>query len=459
MCVSENERNQTLDTVHEGKLVAQSAHRRHQSDWKPSSTVDRANVLDTLEAVEDAQQQQQQASPVKDKSAWRKSTLNVPNSTEENRENIDEVNSNSNSIRQRYTTASDTSKQQRQSGTRNTGDTSISSRNTRDTSLVERKGIISGLGDRAASDRLTLYMRRPTTNVTNTNSNSNVESTPVISNKVEIDSDNIETPPATRKVFSPTPVDKREPTPPTQCRRMLGHVPGLSTSTEEPDTPGPGDGQFDRFSSARRTRRYKRQSELSTVADSPSTANTATGELVAQTEIVRPNQLLVQPSYPATASNNTNDEQQGSPLEKDARLKQWQERLRSADTSPVKSRGSRQHTGIHVDDVRAALRLARLTTPTPTPTSDINKTNKDQHDNDEGFEETQSLMSESPSQATSASGGVYICTYTVCVTTDPVWVMCYRMCLRDGHVRHKYKDPANANTIVREQVHRGLYSQ
>lgn len=409
MCVTENERNQTLDTVHEGKLVAQSAHRRHQSDWKPSSTVDRANVLDTLEAIADVQQQQQLASPVKDKSAWRKSTLNVPNSTEENRENIDEVNSNS--IRQRYTTSSDTSTQQRQSGTRNTADTSISSRNTRDTSLVERKGIISGLGDRAASDRLTVYMRRPTSSVTNTNSN--VESTPVISNKVEIDSDNIETPPATRKVFSATPVDKREPTPPTQCRRMLGHVPGLSTSTEEPDTAGPGDGQFDRFSSARRTRRYKRQSELSTVADSASTANTAVGELVAQTEIVRPSQLPVQPSYPATggSNNNTNDEQQGSPLEKDARLKQWQERLRSAETSPVKSRGSRQHTGIHVDDVRAALRLARLTTPTPTPTSDINKATKDhQHDNDEGFEETQSLMSESPSQATSASGGVY-CTY------------------------------------------------
>ncbi|GLV43915.1 formin 3 [Carabus blaptoides fortunei] len=375
---SENERNQTLDTVHEGKPVAQQVHRRPQSEWKPSTTIDTANVLGTLEAVEDVQQQPQ-PSPVKDKSAWRKSTLNVPNSTEEITEN--EVNS----------------RQQRQAVTRHTGDTSSSGR----TMDHERKGIISGLGDRAASDRLTLYMRRPTTNST-------VEATPMISNKVEIDSDNIETPPATRKVFSPTPVDKREPTPPTQCRRMLGHVPGLSTSTEEQDTPA--DGQFDRFSSARRTRRYKRQSEQSTVVGAD-TASTAT---VVKSEIVRPNQLqLLQPSCP-TVNNTMQDKQQGggSPLlEKDARLKHWQERLRSAtnstDTSPVKSRGSRQLTGINGDDVRAALRLARLTAAAPT--SDIvpanNKTTKDQHDNDEGFEESQSLMSESLSQATSASGG------------------------------------------------------
>lgn len=38
----------------------------------------------------------------------------------------------------------------------------------------------------------------------------------ISNNKVEIDQDNIETPPASRKIFIPTPVDKREPAAPTR---------------------------------------------------------------------------------------------------------------------------------------------------------------------------------------------------------------------------------------------------
>lgn len=90
-----------------------------------------------------------------------------------------------------------------------------------------------------------------------------------ISNKVEIDSDNIETPPATRKIF-PTAVDRREPTPPTQCKRMLPRpVRELPPSPEdvEPSTVL-GDGQFDRFSSARRTRRYKRNMDSTSTTGS-----------------------------------------------------------------------------------------------------------------------------------------------------------------------------------------------
>lgn len=73
------------------------------------------------------------------------------------------------------------------------------------------------------------------------------------------------------------------------------------------------------------------------------------------------------------------------------------------DISPTKSR-SRNQTGINQDDVRTALQIVK---PTPEinkidiPSNKTTKT-KENHEKDEGFEETQSLMSESPSQGTSS---------------------------------------------------------
>lgn len=73
-------------------------------------------------------------------------------------------------------------------------------------------------------------------------------------NKVEIDQDNIETPPATRKMFIPTPVDKREPLQPTPCSRRFGRAnresprdsPTLGSPEEPEENSTLGDGQFDR---------------------------------------------------------------------------------------------------------------------------------------------------------------------------------------------------------------------
>lgn len=73
-------------------------------------------------------------------------------------------------------------------------------------------------------------------------------------NKVEIDQDNIETPPATRKMFIPTPVDKREPLQPSPCSRRIGRTnrdsPRQSPTLGSPEEPEEntilGDGQFDR---------------------------------------------------------------------------------------------------------------------------------------------------------------------------------------------------------------------
>lgn len=91
-----------------------------------------------------------------------------------------------------------------------------------------------------------------------------------------------------------------------------------------------------------------------------------------------------------------------TPEDKENRLKQWQDRLRGnsgGETSPVKTPRTRNQTGIDQDEVRAALRLARQ--QNEEPASQRSSKTKE-HDNDEGFEETQSLMSESPSQGTSS---------------------------------------------------------
>lgn len=235
-----------------------------------------------------------------------------------------------------------------------------------------------------------------------------------ISNKVEIDQDNIETPPATRRVFTPTPVDKREPVQPTPCRRLMGR--SSRDSLASPDEPEPnlslGDGQFDRFSAARRTRRYKRNTENSDVSSPP--------EFVAETQVIKPNVFKLETSTPIHTDS----------LDRETRLQAWKDRLKTQNdsNSDYKSlnRRSRHLTNVNQDDVKKALSLnidslenqdkkKSVSTTYITPdscrlesTSKIDIPNRKirEHDNDEGFEETQSLMSESPSQGAS-SGGNY----------------------------------------------------
>lgn len=71
----------------------------------------------------------------------------------------------------------------------------------------------------------------------------------------------------------------------------------------------------------------------------------------------------------------------------------------ASETSPTRSPRIRNQTGIDQDDVHNALRLAKQ------QKEEINnqRVNKiKEHENDEGFEESQSLMSESPSQGASS---------------------------------------------------------
>lgn len=355
---SESERSSTLDTLPEGKQVhsgGPSTYRRVYPDWKPSNTIDKTDVVKAMEVVEEVQPQ------VKDKSAWRKSTLNVPNSSEEAKDDL----------RFRHTLPR------------------VNYPNCNPENILEdRKELISALGERPASDKLTLYIRKP----------SDPSMTDRRSNKVEIDQDNIETPPATRRVLTPTPVDKREPSAPTPCRRFLGRSKELTSPDEPEPNTSLGDGQFDRFSATRRTRRYKKNSD-----------NSETTEAVGETQTFKTNvPLEIEMSSPISNLD---------PVDRESRLKVWQDRLKNQADAEIKppARRNRNQTGINREDVKKAL---QLTSSQPIDiitdkkrSSETHGRKTKEHDNDEGFEETQSLMSESPSQGAS-SGGNYETDYT-----------------------------------------------
>ncbi|CAK1546855.1 unnamed protein product [Leptosia nina] len=249
--------------------------------------------------------------------------------------------------------------------------------------------------------------------------------------RVAIDSDNIETPPAQRKLFNPPP--DREP-----CRRLQS---SLNTSlSEKPSTEMKdlcqeilGDGQFDRFSAARRTRRYKRNAE----ASPPEEEKKEITELFAETQILRPSKLEVQASYSVETPVDTAKPVEIVKDEKENRLKRWQDRLKNQSTekTPTKDKvphsRMRRQTSINQEDVQKAIR--ELKSPTETPTGvwsrnafrrsvsgkvdakkEVERTSspripkmKSEHElNDEGFEETQSLNSESASQGASSGCNV-----------------------------------------------------
>jgi hypothetical protein len=353
---SESERSSTLDTLPEGKQVysgSQSTYRKVYPAWEPSKTIENTDVVSAMEAVEGewkgllgkdclVKTHISEVQPqIKDKSAWRKSTLNVANSTEETKDDT---------LRHRHDNN-------------------------------DRKTLISSLGERSPTDKLTLYIIKPNevpkSNLGHAPARRLRDSPPsedqTISNKVEIDQDNIETPPATRKIFIPTPTEKREPTQPSPCRRLMGRPRDSLPSPDEPEASSVlGDGQFDRFSAARRTRRYKRNTENSEMSSPPE----------ATTEPVK--------------SPDPKDE------DRETRLKAWQDKLKTPSEPEVRnSRRHRHQTGIKQDEVKIALQLKNESTKI-----DIPSRKSKEHDNDEGFEESQSLMSESPSQGAS-SGGNY----------------------------------------------------
>ena len=116
-------------------------------------------------------------------------------------------------------------------------------------------------------DELTIYLRQPVTvsqgpakrRLSQLGKKTFEEDT--ISDKIEIDSDNIETPPATRRVFSPPkevkPVEK-EPCKRERCSSSIQGREAIKPGNSYTDL---GSGNFDRYSMARKTRRYKKNQD------------------------------------------------------------------------------------------------------------------------------------------------------------------------------------------------------
>ncbi|XP_062563199.1 FH2 domain-containing protein 1 isoform X1 [Armigeres subalbatus] len=421
-----------------------SNYKRVYPDWKPSSALEKTDVMGTMDAIAGA------LPSVQDKSAWRKSSLN----------------SQEDQDARRY---------RRQRSRESTG----ASSNLQ--SILEedkRKSVIQSLGDRPPSDRLQIYIRRGSDNTsqpestvtspkqneenkqsiyirptngseysrtkpspavekqsiyirpndntpstissinsscTSTSDNQLPESGPSVAppprrgrrthhiydeqtnNKIEIDSDNIETPPSIRKSFNR---EHQNVSGSSSCRKLHGATEQSAelepkTSLTEPEVLG--DGQFDRFSSARRTRRFKRPVDLSSGNETTSPESLPDNPLVAETSR--------NPVVTAVAEIESSEKQ------KEARLKRWQDKLNHSVEDKVKVsdlrslKTGRNMSRISQEDVRKAIRS--LKSPSPerswSPPKEIVREAPSTvkvitHElNDEGFEETQSLVSDTPS--------------------------------------------------------------
>lgn len=292
--------------------------------------------------------------------------------------------------------------------------------------------MIKQLGDRAASDRLSIYIRRPSNEIPAEKVQSpkdNVQSiyikpsepesrlsqrlrrplsnefSSTKGNKIEIDSDNIETPPVVRKTFNNENRPVNSP-----CRKLYTPRPlhketieAVTASKERTEQEVLGDGQFDRHSNARRTRRYKRPTDYSSGNEEISP------EPIVDKEI---------PKSESFHSFNTDYKRE----DKESRLKRWQEKLKCLDrteddvdlTTTKKTKIGRHISSINQEDVREAIRSLKSPTDTPervwSPSRDIIKETPailvktlNPELNDEGFEETQSLVSDTPSHGKESS--------------------------------------------------------
>ncbi|XP_014252125.1 FH2 domain-containing protein 1 isoform X2 [Cimex lectularius] len=409
---SESEgRANTLDTLPEGKLAeGNMQYKRVYSDWRP--TIDKTDVVGAMEAIAEAQPQ----SPIKDKSPWRKSNLNVSNTSEQTELDVRRLRR----LEKRTSLDSISEEEKRKEVIRNLGQAPLpedslpvyircpkDQQEASSNMSVANKfkaGKISPLLARRVfpdiNDRSPDEQMLPPFAPRRTKKND----TPI--DRVEIDSDNIETPPASRKLVNAE--TERKPEEPAPCSRLKEAL----KDEEEPL----GDGQFDRFSSTRRTRRYRKPIE-----EEP--AKKESTELIPEKQIMKADKQQVE-SKPVETP----------PLDKESRLKKWQDKLKykgepeegplaviNRSGEELKKLGSltlpksyklkqdekvsKRKTEIDQNDVAKALTSLNDKIKPKFVIPEIKVKTREHEMNDEGFEETQSLVSESPSQG--ASSGNY----------------------------------------------------
>ncbi|CRK96966.1 CLUMA_CG010313, isoform A [Clunio marinus] len=439
---SQNQSPSAIPTI---QTTSVEPYRRVYPEWKPSSTLEKADVVGTIETLAGMTYVQTHA---RDKSAWRKSNLNVSNSSEEvdadarrlRRQRSREGSITSISGSPLHSILEEDKKknpipvEKIQSHSRNSSDSSseVATSNATDSNL----------------NKQSIYIRPPSVDETiqspsNPKHNSSIyirpfESDPLSSledqpnvprrvrrthlnetnNKIEIDSDNIETPPTVRKNFNhhPSSSSNSERTSSIASHKNIKAPRPLHKAEDVGDKKEQtkleqeilGDGQFDRFSSARRTRRFKRPIDLSSATEDNVT-NTATTSPDSISDASFP---ILKPEEKSTivkSSSSTLNKKSEAKTSDAIQSKESKNKVNSDVVSRIGKIG-KSISRISQEDVREAIRS--LKSPTPerewnakdafrTPPLSSNKIISHEL-NDEGFEETQSLVSDTPSLTTSS---------------------------------------------------------
>lgn len=390
---TENERSK-LDTLPEEKPTsanhpttptnASEPYKRVYPDYKPS------NVYDKAENTANTDPSQ------RDKSIWRKSNLNLPNSPEED----EYANRTAKNRSREQTPLQSIVEEDRRRNLNATidkqNDESPKSATRRPSESIDYEPVYQKQDKTSVgitSDQHSIYIR-PVTSPTSTVSNNKTAY-----NTIEIDSDNIETPPTVRRGLS-NEKGLNSSMRKSQVMRNINRQISDDTaeegksdqkSADKPNDVDPlGDGQFDRHSSARRTRRYRRLTDHSSGNEE---RNDTTPESPSPTDPVK--ELRTSCSTTSiTLSTRKNDATNDPNI-----------------LSRVGKIG-RNLSSINQEAVQEAIRNLKSPTETPeriwSPPREIVIKDRAlvvpqpikvaQHElNDEGFEETQSLVSDTPS--------------------------------------------------------------
>lgn len=288
-----------MNTSGEDQIMLEEKSSSKVYDWRPS--VEKTDVMRTMEAIEEVQISSQ------DKSPWRKSSLNLSSSTKE--------------TDPRYSCKN----RSRPSMENTLVPSTLQAIREED----RKKNNISDIINLDIQDELTIYLRQPYTGTQAPTTrrffklSRKSADKERVNDKIDIDSDNIETPPAIRRLFSPSkdvkPVEKE----PCKRERCSSSLQGRETKTAISKWIGIstdlGTGNFDRYSATRRTRRYRKTLDLTGNKDK---SDGSSLELIydEKSTVQRPNTL-------ARADEEILHE------DADTMLRIWQDKLKRRDTA------------------------------------------------------------------------------------------------------------------------------
>lgn len=339
-------------------------YKRVYPDWKPSTaSFDKPDIASTSNAEID-----------RDKSLWRKSNLNSPQSE--------------GSYRLSHSRSRDSPLQSVAEEEHRKQTERRSSEAEYEPVYQKQEKQLVGI----TSDSHSIYIRPSSVNGTATSSPKSQDGASY--NKIEIDSDNIETPPVTRRNIG----SNKSLLAKSQANRSLArrisddgtddkeNVNGVKSNEKVGEVDPLGDGQFDRYSAARRTRRYRRPTDHSSGNED---RNEAMSETPSPTDDENKIELKCDRTQPKSDTKHANIL---------SRMGKVGQNLSSIDQEAVREAIRNLKSPTEVPERiwspprEIVIKDNRISSSTSQPLKGA------QHElNDEGFEETQSLVSDTPS--------------------------------------------------------------